>query len=260
MRCHICGLTAPVPTSCPTCQHIDIVHKGIGTKRVEDELKKLFPKQNIARFDGDINDKAKLNRRYNELYSGEIDLIIGTQVVAKGLDLPHLRTVGVVQADAGLSLPDYTSPERTFQLLSQVIGRVGRSHHSSKVVVQSFQPNHPSIVDGITQNYLDFYQRTLSQRRKTNFPPFRYLLKLVCSYKTEKSAVKNSRELATLLNKNLPSSVEIVGPTPAFYERFHDNYRWQIVVKSSNRQNLVGALKYLPKTNWQFELDPISLL
>ena len=260
LRCHICGLTAPVPTSCPTCQHIDIVHKGIGTKRVEDELKKLFPKQNIARFDGDINDKAKLNRRYNELYSGEIDLIIGTQVVAKGLDLPHLRTVGVVQADAGLSLPDYTSPERTFQLLSQVIGRVGRSHHSSKVVVQSFQPNHPSIVDGITQNYLDFYQRTLSQRRKTNFPPFRYLLKLVCSYKTEKSAVKNSRELATLLNKNLPSSVEIVGPTPAFYERFHDNYRWQIVVKSSNRQNLVGALKYLPKTNWQFELDPISLL
>ena len=260
LRCHICGLTAPVPTSCPTCQHIDIVHKGIGTKRVEDELKKLFPKQNIARFDGDINDKAKLNRRYNELYSGEIDLIIGTQVVAKGLDLPHLRTVGVVQADAGLSLPDYTSPERTFQLLSQVIGRVGRSHHSSKVVVQSFQPNHPSIVDGISQNYQNFYKRAIEQRRRTNFPPFRYLLKLVCSYKTEKSAVKNSRELATLLNKNLPSSVEIVGPTPAFYERFHDNYRWQIVVKSSNRQNLVGALKYLPKTNWQFELDPISLL
>lgn len=260
LRCHICGLTVPVPTSCPTCQHIDITHKGIGTKRVEDELKKLFPKQNIARFDGDINDKAKLNRRYNELYDGEIDLIIGTQVVAKGLDLPHLRTVGVVQADAGLSLPDYTSSERTFQLLYQVVGRVGRSHHQTRVVVQSFQPDHPSIADGITQNYQDFYQRTLNQRRKTNFPPFCYLLKLVCSYKTEKSAVKNSRELTALLKNNLPSTAEIIGPTPAFYERIHDNYRWQVVIKSPNRRDLIDALKFLPKANWQFEFDPISLL
>ena len=260
LRCHICGLSAPVPTSCPACQHADIIHKGIGTKRIEEELKKLFPNQKIARFDGDIEAIQGVDQRYEELYRGDIDIIIGTQVIAKGLDLPYLRTVGVIQADAGLSLPDYTSPERTFQLLSQVVGRVGRSHHPTKVIVQSFQPNHPSIVDGISQNYQNFYKRAIEQRRRTNFPPFCYLLKLTCSYKTERSAVKNSQALASTIKENCPASVEIIGPTPAFYERLRDNYRWQIIIKSSRRQDLLDILRFQPKTHWQSELDPTSLL
>lgn len=260
LRCHICAHTSQVPTSCPTCHHADIIHKGLGTKRIEAELQKLFPKQTIARFDGDTGSNDGVDQRYSELYSGEIDLIIGTQVIAKGLDLPNLRTVGVVQADAGLDLPDFSSAERAFQLLAQVIGRVGRSHHPTDVIVQSYQPENPAIKDGLTRNYSDFYDRTIALRKHTNFPPFCHLLKLTCAYKTEKSAVQNARKLAELLKHQAPSQVQILGPTPAFYERVRDTYRWQLVLKSPRRQDLVDLLKHLPATHWQFELDPTTLL
>lgn len=258
--CHICNFVSSVPTSCPVCHHVDIVHKGIGTKRIEAELSKLFPKQHIARFDGDTDSANTVEKRYQQLYDGDIDLIIGTQTIAKGLDLPKLRTIGVIQADAGLALPDFSSAERTFQLLAQVVGRVGRSHHPTEVIVQSFQPDHPAILDGISQNYQDFYDRTIARRRQTNFPPFCYLLKLVCVYKTEQTALKNSRKLAELLKQHAPSSVQILGPTPAFHERVRDTYRWQLVIKSPKRQDLVDLLDHLPKSNWQYELDPTSLL
>lgn len=260
LRCHICGYSDRVPTSCPECQHADIIHKGIGTKLIEQELRKLFPKQSIARFDGDSTDTDSVESRYQELYDGSVDLIIGTQVIAKGLDLPHLRIVGVIQADAGLSMPDFIAPERTFQLLSQVVGRVGRTHHPTNVVVQSYQPSHPAVVDGLHQNYAAFYERTLKLRRHTNFPPFTFLLKLTCIYKTEATAIKNSQQLAKELRQNVPDSVEILGPTPAFYERQRDTYRWQLVLKSPSRQALLDILKYVPRQHWQFELDPLSLL
>ncbi len=156
LHCHICNTQENVPTSCPECGSTDIIHKGIGTKLIESELRKLFPKKTIARFDGDTESGESVDQRYKELYNGDIDIIIGTQVIAKGLDLPKLRTVGVIQADAGLSLPDYSSSERTFQLLAQVVGRVGRSHHKTSVVIQSYQPTHPAVVDGIKQDYDTF--------------------------------------------------------------------------------------------------------
>lgn len=259
LLCHVCGRTAKVPTSCPECHNADIVFKGIGTKLIESELRRLYPKANIARFDGDSSGEQTVNQRYDELYDGSIDIIVGTQVVAKGLDLPDLRLVGVIQADTGLSLPDYTSAERTFQLLHQVIGRVGRSNQPTQVVVQSYQPKHPAVVDGINQNYADFYKRTLALRRHTDFPPFTHLLKLVCIYKTEAATVKNSKKLAQILRQNCPD-IEVLGPMPSFYERQSDNYRWQLVLKSTKRQNLIDALAHLPPSHWQYELDPISLL
>ena len=260
MRCHICGYHSSVPTSCPECHHADIIHKGIGTKLIEQELKKLFPAQPTLRFDGDSTDADSVEARYQELYDGTIKLIIGTQVIAKGLDLPHLRTVGVVQADAGLSLPDFIAPERTFQLLSQVVGRVGRTHHATNVIVQSYQPNHPAVVDGLNQRYEDFYKRTIALRKHTNFSPFTFLLKLTCIYKTETTAVKNAQKLAVELREKIPEEVEILGPTPAFYERQRDTYRWQLTLKSPSRQALLDVLKHVPRQHWQFELDPLSLL
>ena len=260
LRCHICGLNSTVPSSCPQCSHAEIIHKGIGTKLIESELARLMPKLKIARFDGDSDNDQTLNSRYNELYTGSIDVIIGTQVIAKGLDLPHLRTVGIVQADAGLSLPDFAAPERAFQLLAQAIGRVGRSSHETNIVVQSYQPTHPIVQAGIAQDYSALYQQTLSQRKRANFPPFCYLLKLTCQYKTERSAVNNSKKLASELRSKLPAEVEILGPTPAFYERLRDNYRWQLVLKSPKRALLVDALSHLPAQYWQYELDPASLL
>lgn len=260
LRCHICGLKSRVPTSCPECSHVSIIHKGIGTKLIEAELRKLFPKITIARFDGDSALEDTVESKYKELYDGTIQLIIGTQVIAKGLDLPKLHTVGIVQADAGLSLPDYSSSERTFQLLAQAVGRVGRSNHETNVIVQSYQPTHPVVQFGLQQDYEGFYQRTLLERKQSHFPPYCYLLKLVCSYKTESVAIKNSQDLARKLATILPADVEILGPTPAFYERTRDTFRWQLVLKSPKRDYLVNALKHLPPTHWQFELDPISLL
>lgn len=260
LRCHICGLIERVPTSCPVCHHADIIHRGIGTKLIESELRKIFPGKIIARFDGDSESTETVEQKYKELYDGSIDLIIGTQVIAKGLDLPKLRTVGVIQADSGLSLPDYSSSERTFQLLAQVIGRVGRSHHATDVIVQSYQPTHPAVVDGLAQNYEHFYKASLDIRKRSQFPPYMYLLKLTCVYKTEAAAVRNAKTLAVELRKKLPSDVQILGPTPAFYERQHDTYRWQLVLKSPKRALLVDALKHLPPSHWQFELDPTSLL
>ncbi|HEX7484363.1 MAG TPA: primosomal protein N' [Candidatus Saccharimonadales bacterium] len=260
LRCHICGITENVPTSCPVCHAADIIHKGIGTKLIESELRKLFPQKTIMRFDGDSESGESIEQKYKELYDGDIDLIIGTQVIAKGLDLPHLRTVGVIQADSGLSLPDYGTGERTFQLLAQVIGRVGRSNHATNVIVQSYQPTHPAVVDGLAQNYTDFYAATLTERRRALFPPFVHLLKLTCIYKTEAAAIKNSQKLARELRTVATDTVQILGPTPAFYERQRDTYRWQLTIKSSKRADLVALLEHLPATHWQYELDPISLL
>lgn len=260
LRCHICGLKSRVPTSCPECQNANIIHRGIGTKLIESELKKLFPDIRIARFDGDNNADDTVDKRYSDLYSGEIQLIIGTQVIAKGLDLPKLHTVGIVQADAGLSMPDYSSSERTFQLLAQAIGRVGRTEHATNVVAQSYQPSHPIVQYGLHQDYDGLYKRIISERKTANFPPYCYLLKLTCSYKTESAAIKNSKQLAQQLRQIMDDSVEILGPTPAFYERQRDSYRWQVVVKSPSRQKLLQALEHLPPKYWQFELDPISLL
>lgn len=260
LECHICGHRQKVPTSCPECGSTDILHKGVGTKLIESELKKLFPKKSIARFDGDNETGESVEERYGELYNGTIDIIVGTQVIAKGLDLPKLRTVGVVQADAGLSLPDYGSAERTFQLLAQVVGRVGRSSHPTSVVVQSYQPTHPAVTHGIAQNYDSFYSAAITERQRGGFPPFTYLLKATCVYKTEAAAIRNAQQLARELRQKAPSTVQILGPTPAFYERQHDTYRWQLVIKSPRRADLLALMACIPPAHWQFELDPLSLL
>jgi len=260
MRCHTCGYNTPVPTSCPVCKSADIIHKGIGTKLIESELNKLFPNANIARFDTDNANDQTVNARYDDLYSGKIDIAIGTQVIAKGLDLPHLRTVGIIQADAGLALPDFSTNERTFQLLAQVVGRVGRNEHQTQVIVQSFQPKHPSIINGLTQNYESFYEHTINERKRNNFPPFTHLLKLTCIYKTEAAAIKNSKKLAIDLKAKIHPDIQIFGPTPSFYERQHDTYRWQLTLKSPKREHLINALPHVPATHWQFDLDPTSLL
>jgi primosomal protein N' (replication factor Y) len=260
LSCHICGHHEKVPTSCPVCNSADIIHKGIGTKLIETELHKLFKGARIARFDSDNKTDETVNSLYEDLYKGEIDIAIGTQVVAKGLDLPHLRTVGVIQADSGLSLPDYAASERAFQLLAQVIGRVGRDEHASEVVVQTYQPTNPAISYGLTQDYESFYTYALEARKKSYFPPYSYLLKLTTVYKTEQAAIRSAKTLAVELKRTLHPDVRLLGPTPAFYERQHDTYRWQLVLKSPKREYLVDALGQLPVTHWQSELDPPSLL
>ncbi len=260
LRCHVCNYTARIPTSCPECSHADILHKGIGTKRIETELRKLFPSAVIARFDGDTVTGESVEKRYQDLYDGNIQIIIGTQVIAKGLDLPHLRLVGVAQADSGLSLPDFQSPERVFQLLAQVVGRVGRNQHATTVVVQSYQPSHPSIRYGLSQDFDSFFEHAIEERKRLHFPPFTHLMKLTCSYRSEKTAIHASRKLAEELRKLAGTTVQIFGPAPAFYERQRDTYRWQIILKSPKRSHLSDLSRHIPRSHWQHELDPTNLL
>ena len=260
LSCHICDYRQKVPTACPVCGSADILHKGVGTKLIETELRRLFPKARIARFDSDTSTEETIEKRYKDLYDGAIDIAIGTQVVAKGLDLPKLHTVGVIQADSGLSLPDYAAQERTFQLLAQVVGRVGRDERQTTVIVQSYQPTHPVITYGLAQDYEGFYTYTIAERERAHFPPFRYLLQLTNIYKTEAAAIRNAKALAQSLRAQAPQGIEVLGPTPAFYERQRDTYRWQLVLKSRSREALRQALTLVPPTHWQAELDPPSLL
>ncbi|MBC7942985.1 primosomal protein N' [Candidatus Saccharibacteria bacterium] len=260
LRCHVCNYQQNVPTSCPDCSHVDIIHKGFGTKLIETELRKLFPKAAIARFDADNDAKETVNARYGDLYSGAIDIAIGTQVIAKGLDLPELRMVGVIQADSGLALPDFSANERTFQLLAQVVGRVGRNEHATQVIVQSYQPTHPSVAYGLAQDYESFYKYALAERKKGLFPPFTHLLQLTCIYKSETAAIRAAQLVARELRSKISRDVTILGPTPAFYERQRDTYRWQLTLKSPKREYLIEALAFIPTTHWQSELDPLSLL
>ncbi|MGH7196197.1 MAG: replication restart helicase PriA [Candidatus Saccharimonadales bacterium] len=258
LRCHLCGQTQNIPPSCPECHEPTITFKGIGTKLIEGEIVKLFPKAHVARFDADTHSSEAVHSRYQELYDGHIDILIGTQMLAKGLDLPHLSTVGVIQADSGLILPDYLAEERVFQLLYQVMGRAGRGLHAGQVVIQTYHPDHAIVQAALARDYQRFYEAELKKRQTQRFPPFRYLLKLTCSYKTEKGAVQASRKLATQLRKGHPH-IEVLGPTPAFHERLGGAYRWQLILKSRQRSDLLAIAKDAPQ-GWQADLDPMSLL
>jgi primosomal protein N' (replication factor Y) len=258
LMCHICGRAHKVPPSCPECGNPSIVFRGIGTKMIEDEVRKAFPKANIARFDADNAADQTLDRRYQEIYDGHIDIMIGTQILAKGLDVPRLSLVGVMQADNGLHLPDYQAEERVFQLLYQVAGRVGRGKHESHVVVQTFLPDHAAITHALERDYDGFYQAQLLERKRGNFPPFTYLLKLTTSYKTEAGAIRAARAMTTKLRGAYPH-LTIQGPTPAFYERMHGNYRWQLLIKSKKRSELAVIADSMP-VGWQVDLDAANLL
>ena len=267
MRCHTCARNFPVPTACPECKNASIHHKGFGTKLIEDELHRLFPSAKIARFDMDTDDDLKLTKIYDEVYRGDYDIIVGTQMIAKGFDFPRLTTLGIVQADAGLSLPDFSSEERTFQLITQVIGRAKRGHQNSNIFIQSFQPDHPIISLASQSGYASFYNYLVQKRQQSKLPPYSFLLKLSVTYKTETATVKNIRTLykkviQTAKQLQIPENRIVVSPPmPAFHERTSTGYTWQLVIKAKSRQNLLDIFDHLPKNNYlHYDFDPISLL
>jgi primosomal protein N' (replication factor Y) len=258
VRCHICGYQNPPPLVCPECSNGDIVYKGHGTKALTDWLSASFPDHTVKRFDSDNTLDEQVNELYSDLHSGKINMLIGTQLLAKGLDLPKLGMVGIVAAESSLALPDYTAEERTFQLLYQAMGRVGRGHGAGRVVVQSYDPDSVVIKSATSRNWKNFYDHCLEQRQKYRFPPYSYLLKITCRRSTLKGAETAARRLKVELQSyNLP--VEIIGPTPSFYSRRQSYYYWQLVVKSKQRRHLVALAKTVP-ANWMVDLDPIDLL
>lgn len=260
LNCHICGHSEKVPTSCPDCGQPGVIHKGFGTKLLESELRQLFPKAKIARFDGDNTKNNDLASLYDEVKDGEIDILIGTQTLARGLDLPHLATVGIIQADAGLALPDFAAEERTFELLNQVIGRVGRGHlDTAEVFIQSYQPDHTVIQAAIQSDYPKFADYLLKKRREQMMPPFTYLAQLSITYKTERTTISKIRQAYADLSQN--PQLAVSPPMPAFHERTSRGFTWQILIKSTSRENLRKALiPYAGNSGYSLVLDPPSLL
>ena len=260
LSCHICGHSEKVPSSCPDCGHPGIIHKGFGTKLLESELKRLFPEAKIARFDGDNKKTDDLASLYDAVRDGEIDILIGTQTLARGLDLPHLATVGIVQADAGLALPDFAAEERTFELLTQVIGRVGRGHlDRAEVIIQSYQPDHPVVQAATQADYPKFAEYLLKHRREQQMPPFTYLARLSITYKTERTTLAKIQQAYQQLSAN-PKLI-VSPPMPAFHERTGRGFTWQIIIKSTAREALRQALvPFAGNSQYSLVLDPPSLL
>ena len=258
LHCHTCGFSIGVPSECPKCGHPGLVHKGFGTKLLESELRKLFPAARVRRFDADNKKGEGMEAVYDSVRDGEVDILVGTQTLAKGLDLPRLATVGVVQADAGLSLPDYMAEERAFQLLTQVMGRVGRGHLSeAEVYIQTFRPEHPVLKYAMGEDYKGFYEYLVARRQKAGFPPFKFVMKLAITMKTEAIVVRKVRELMKRLSAD--TRLIVSPPQPAFHERTDKGYTWQIIVRSRSRKALVEVCSDLDK-NFRVFLDPSGLL
>ena len=265
MTCHTCGRNFPVPTSCPECNNASIHHKGFGTKLLEQEITRLFPKARVARFDADTESDKQLNKIYSDVHDGNYDIIIGTQMIAKGFDFPLLTTLGIVQADAGLSLPDFSSEERCYQLVTQVIGRARRGHQDSQIFIQSFQPDNPIIEFAVNNNYSAFYDYVVQKRQKSALPPYSFILKLSMTYKTEAAAVRNIRALYKLIIQSANSlgvkQFSVTPPMPAFHERANTGYSWQLILKAKKRKDLLALFDSLPNNPYlHYTFDPISLL
>jgi primosomal protein N' (replication factor Y) len=260
LQCHTCGYHQKVPTSCPDCGNTEIVFKVVGTKAIEEEVAKLFPEAKVMRFDTDNKASERFEKHYEDIRKGNVDILVGTQLLAKGLDLPKLTTLGVVIADTSLTFPDYSSEERTYQLLNQVIGRVGRGHSAEeRIVVQSYDPERAVIKSALASDWDTFYKAELAERELFAFPPFCYVLKLACRRASSKSAEAASEQfLYSIKDLGLPLSVD--GPTPSFHTKIAGKYEWQILVKSKRREALLEVVSVLPKSGWTYDIDPTNLL
>lgn len=258
LRCHLCGLTSAIPHKCSNCGQMDLKFLGYGTKRLEQELARMFPEATIRRFDADNNKDESLLSHYQDILDGKVDILVGTQILTKGLDLPKLTTLGVINADAGLHMPDVFAAERTFQLLYQSIGRIGRHGHQSHAIIQTYQPDNPAIAAALGQDYKQFYDQEIKEREATFYPPRCFVLKITAAYASFEAAADKLSSFGRQIKKQY-KNLAIVGPAPAFHEHVGKKYRAQLLVKATSRPVLQQIASQLP-TNWQFDLDPLSLL
>lgn len=256
LRCHICGNRESTPKMCPKCSR-SLSQKSPGTKALEMELKSIFPNAKVMRFDSDNKKSESFVEHFTEIAKGKVDIIIGTQLLTKGLDLPLLETLGILQADSSLYLPDYVSEEKSFQQLTQVSGRVGRGHIDGRVILQTYNPENKLFDYVLSQDWHGFYDDELLKREKSNYPPFAYLLKVWVSKPNETLAISSITKLSAKLLQE--KTIKILGPAPSFYGKVGGNYSWQLIVKSNSRTKLVEIAKKLPK-DFLFDLDPVSLL
>ncbi|MGH7610618.1 MAG: replication restart helicase PriA [Candidatus Dormibacteria bacterium] len=254
--CHYCGHQRELPTACPGCGSRLLRALGAGTERVEAEAHSLWPDARILRMDRDTVGHRDAHREIYEAFSERrADLLVGTQMVAKGWDLPGVRLVGIVNADIALHFPDFRAAERTFSLLTQVAGRAGRGDEPAQVLLQTYSPEHPAVRYASDHDYLGFATQELEARRQLGFPPFSRLVVLTRSSAQEGEARQAAREEAERLRSLLdPAQAEVLGPSPAFIPRLRSLYRWQLTVRA---RRLGALLPLLPQSRgWAVDVDP----
>ncbi|MHB1419296.1 MAG: primosomal protein N' [Bacillota bacterium] len=278
MRCHYCHFQQRVPEICPRCGSKYVKGFGIGTERVEEEARNCFSGARVIRMDVDTTTHKGAHQQILRTFQrGEANILVGTQMVAKGLDIPRVTVVGVVAADITLNLPDFRSRERTFQLLAQVAGRSGRGEWPGEVVIQSYDPGNPSILAARGENYPEFYITEMERRRQLDYPPFTHLVRVQAAGVDETRVIHGVQLLASMLmegleKRRMPDEViQVLGPAPSVMTKLNNNYRWQVVLKGKSLTSMVPvvreALKNLlqqysvtRRLSYSVDIDPLGLL
>jgi primosomal protein N' (replication factor Y) len=258
LLCHQCGYERGKPKRCPQCRGNQIREYGLGSEKVEAEVNTVFPKARTLRWDWDTTRQKDAHEMILTHFANHnADVLIGTQMLAKGLDLPLVTLVGIVLADVGLHLPDPFAGERVFQVLTQVAGRAGRSERGGKVVLQTFDPGHQVIQSAAGHDVEGFYRHELDSRRRLGYPPFTRLVRLEYRSEDPESAEREAKRVGEKLSLINPRSLAVIGPVPCYFSRVAGLYRWQIVLRGSDPGESLRGVKL---DGWRVEVDPISLL
>jgi primosomal protein N' (replication factor Y) len=267
MRCHYCGYGSKKILVCPSCNSKDINEYGVGTEKIEEEINRRFPKAKVVRMDVDTTSKKGAHEEILSAFRNEqYNILLGTQMIAKGLDFPKVTLVGVLNGDTSLNIPDFRSGERTFQLLSQVAGRSGRKDLLGEVIIQTFNPDHYSIKYASKHNYLDFYNKEMSIRRSLKYPPYYFITLVKIHSKDYKLGLEASKKVGNYLKSNLSNNYIILGPSTANIYRINNIYRFQCIVKYKNSDELMIVLKRLighyknnNKVSIEIDVDPVRI-
>ena len=262
--CHRCGYRSRPPRQCPACASTEVGYYGAGTQRIESEVRAQLPHARVQRWDRDVlRGKVTHETLLNRIQRHEVDVIVGTQMVAKGLDLPDVTAVGVISADTFLHLPDFRSAERTFQMLTQVAGRAGRRAGGAEVVIQSYSPEHYTIQHAAKHDYAGFYQEEIAFRRRHGYPPFKRICRLLYRHNDDVEAQIAANNLCADIERAISTreygfGIDILGPAPAFAARVRGRYGWQILLRGDNGAALLANMT-IP-FGWSVDIDPVSLL
>ena len=253
--CHACGYFEPPPIVCPQCGSAAIKFLGRGTQKIESELKKFFPSARVLRADRDTTSTRDSHANiYNTFRSGSADILIGTQIVAKGLDLPNVSLVGVLLADIGLHLPDFRASEKTFSLLTQIAGRAGRGKIAGEVIIQTYSPEHPAIRTAAKHNFKDFFTKEIQERKKSKWPPFQKIVKFIFVDKDKNRAYQSAKKFAKKLQEIGEKNISLA---PALIWKLHDKYHFHIIWRGNDPRKLLKKID-IPN-NCQVDVDPVNL-
>jgi primosomal protein N' (replication factor Y) len=269
LLCHYCGYAEKVPRVCPKCASEHIYFVGLGSEKVEEELHQSFPTARIARLDRDtVTGKRQYETVLQGFREGAFDILVGTQMIAKGHDIPNVTLVGVVSADIGLGMPDFRAAERTFQLLTQVAGRAGRGSVPGIVLTQTINPDHYAVRLAAAQDYAAFYQKELGFRRMMSYPPFSAMANILVRSERKEMAMRMSSDLGLTLTPP-PEKLRILGPAEAPVPRLKAEYRYQFLIKAASRKALSDTLQRVrrfaldrkwPATALVIDVDPLTLM